>query len=282
MSATKWLSANVFLWGIATAAVAGVHDYHTLLVARIFLGIFEAAVGPCLILISSQWYSRQEQPLRFSIWYCGVGVGQIIGALTSFGFQFVSNNAVSIANWRIMFIVLGLCTVIVGVATYIFLPESPMTAKWISKSEKVALLEHVAGNKTGVINNQFKASQVLEVFLDPQVYLLFVMEVAVSSDSIWSLQDTAYIVRSLLSTPASAPASPQRCSGTSATPQSSPPSSTSPPAASPSPPFSSQASGPASSGSAGSSSASRPSRLPWPGLSCPLSAPSPVSSRASC
>lgn len=194
ISATKWLSANVFLWGIATAAVAGVHDYHTLLVARIFLGIFEAAVGPCLILISSQWYSRQEQPLRFSIWYCGVGVGQIIGALTSFGFQFVSNSTVSIANWRIMFIVLGLCTVIVSVATYVFLPENPMTAKWISKSEKVALLEHVAGNKTGVANHQFKTSQVLEVFLDPQVYLLFVMEVAVSSNPIWPFQDTAYTV----------------------------------------------------------------------------------------
>lgn len=122
--------------------------------------------------------------MRFSIWYCGVGVGQIIGALTSFGFQFVSNSTVAIANWRIMFVVLGLCTVIVGVATYVFLPENPMTAKWISKSEKVALLEHVAGNKTGVVNHQFKASQVLEVFLDPQVYLLFVMEVAVSSNSI--------------------------------------------------------------------------------------------------
>lgn len=163
--------------------MAGVHDYHTLLAARIFLGIFEAAVGPCLILISSQWYSRQEQPLRFSIWYCGVGVGQIIGALTSFGFQFVSNDAVSMANWRIMFVVLGLCTVIVGVATYVLLPDSPMTAKWMSRSEKVALLEHVAGNKTGVVNHQFKAAQVLEVLTDPQVYLLFFMEVAVSLNS---------------------------------------------------------------------------------------------------
>lgn len=237
------------------------HDYHTLLAARIFLGIFEAAVGPCLILISSQWYSRQEQPLRFSIWYCGVGVGQIIGALTSFGFQFVNNDAVSIANWRIMFIVLGLCTVIVGVATYMFLPENPMMAKWISKSEKVALLEHVAGNKTGVVNHQFKASQVLEVFTDPQVYLLFVMEVAVSSKSIWPFEDTAHTISSLLSTLASALAFPQRCSGTSATARSSLLSLMSPRAALPSPPFSSPASEPASSSNAGCSSASQPSRL---------------------
>ena len=137
-----------------------------------------------------------------------------------------------------------------------------MTAKWMSKSEKVALLEHVAGNKTGVVNHQFKASQVLEVFLDPQVYLLFIMEVAVSSNCIWPFQDTAYTVRSLLSTLASAPAFPQRCSGTSATAQSSLPSSTSPQAASPSPPSSSQASEPASSSNAGFSSASQPSRPP--------------------
>lgn len=53
--AAKWLGVNVVLWGIATASGAAAHSYHTLLVSRVFLGIFEATIGPSLILISSQW-----------------------------------------------------------------------------------------------------------------------------------------------------------------------------------------------------------------------------------
>ncbi|KAL8646153.1 MAG: hypothetical protein Q9210_006295 [Variospora velana] len=49
----QWLGANVILWGIATACTAAQHNYPSLLAARIFPGIFEAAIAPCLILISS-------------------------------------------------------------------------------------------------------------------------------------------------------------------------------------------------------------------------------------
>ncbi|PSK54098.1 High-affinity nicotinic acid transporter [Elsinoe australis] len=173
--AGKWLGINVCLWGISTAVVAATKNYAGLLTARIFLGIFEAAVGPCLMIISSQWYTKHEQPSRFGFWYTGVGVGQIIGALTSFGFQHLTNSR--IANWRIMFIVLGIATVIIGAVTYLFIPDSPMKATWMNDTEKSALLQHISDNKTGVANTQFRMSQVWELLRDPQTYLLFLMEV---------------------------------------------------------------------------------------------------------
>jgi MFS family permease len=52
--AAKWLGANVCAWGIATACGAAANNYQTLLVSRVFLGIFEATIGPSLMLISSQ------------------------------------------------------------------------------------------------------------------------------------------------------------------------------------------------------------------------------------
>ena len=56
----RWLGVNVVLWGIATACTAAAKDYNSLLAARIFLGIFEAAIAPSLMLISSQWYTKAE------------------------------------------------------------------------------------------------------------------------------------------------------------------------------------------------------------------------------
>ena len=47
----KWLGINVILWGIVTASTASISSYHGLLVIRILLGVFEAALSPCLMFI---------------------------------------------------------------------------------------------------------------------------------------------------------------------------------------------------------------------------------------
>ncbi|KAJ5689814.1 hypothetical protein N7462_004206 [Penicillium macrosclerotiorum] len=168
--AAKWLGINVFLWGIAAAASAGAQGYRSLLAARIFLGIFEATVGPSLMLLSSQYYTRSEQAPRFTFWYMGLGVAQILGGIISFAFQHVHHAAMD--GWRIMFLVLGLVTALVGTLTFFFIPDTPIKAKWLSEAEKVALLQHVSGNQTGVWSNTVNLKQVGEAILDIQLWLL--------------------------------------------------------------------------------------------------------------
>jgi len=137
--AAKWLGANVALWGVATACGAAAKNYPTLLASRIFLGIFEATIGPSLLLISSQWYTKSEQAPRFSFWYLGLGLGQIVGGAVSYGFQHVGPQA-ALSGWRVMFLTLGLVTVVIGLCTFFLLPDTPMKARWMSDAEKVALL----------------------------------------------------------------------------------------------------------------------------------------------
>lgn len=177
VSAPKWLGINVALWGVATACTAAAKDYHSLLAARIFLGIFEAAVAPALMLISSQWYTKVEQAPRFSLWYCGLGVGQIIGGIVSYVFQQVKHQ--SIAGWQMMFIVLGLVTVIVGIGTFFIIPDTPLEAKFLSSAEKLALLNHVSANRTGIQNKNFKLSQLAEMIVDPQLYFMVILTILV-------------------------------------------------------------------------------------------------------
>lgn len=182
----KWLGANVILWGIATACTAAAHNYPSLLAARIFLGIFEAAIAPCLILISSQWYTKSEAAPRFSIWYAGLGVGQIIGGIVSYAFQQVKNPTFS--GWKIMFIVLGLVTVIIGAATLFILPDTPMQARFLSEAEKVMLLKHVAVNQTGIRNKKYQWSQALEILTDIQLWLMLLLTILVGPTRTIGLQ----------------------------------------------------------------------------------------------
>lgn len=119
------------------------------------------------MLISSQWYTKSEQAPRFSIWYVGLGVGQIIGGIVSYAFQQVHHPEFS--GWRIMFVMLGVITVLIGFVTLFVLPDTLMQARFLSKSEKIALLKHVAINQTDIVNKKYKPAQLLAVVLDAQL-----------------------------------------------------------------------------------------------------------------
>jgi MFS family permease len=135
------------------------------------------------------WYTKPEGVRRFTIWACGTGLGQIIGGLVSWvkqiplvlmtlsqiqrlsqGFQKVTGE--SLAGWRIMFVVLGILTIVVGLLTIIAMPDHPMSANWLSDAEKTVAIQRVAVNQTGIQNKHFKWSQLKELGLDVQIWLL--------------------------------------------------------------------------------------------------------------
>jgi hypothetical protein len=65
-------------------------------------------------------------------------------------------------------------TAVVGIITAFVLPDNPMSAWFLTEKEKVAAIEHVRTNQTGVENKHFKWYQVKELlFEDKQTWPLF-------------------------------------------------------------------------------------------------------------
>ena len=96
----------------------------------------------------------------------GVGIATIIGSLMSFGFQHYAGTLFS--AWQIMFLVIGLVTISMGAVVILFLPDNPMSARALSHAEKVAAVERLRENQTGVENKHFKPYQVAQCLTDPQ------------------------------------------------------------------------------------------------------------------
>ncbi|KAJ7151351.1 putative MFS transporter [Mycena crocata] len=166
----KWLGVNIILWGVVTACTAAIKNYHALVATRVLIGILEAATAPCLMLITGMWYTKSEAILRFSIWYCGLGIAQMLGSLISWGFQQVTHEALS--GWRIMFLMLGCVTAAAGLWAVLYMPDSPMDVSWLTEAEKRVAIQRVAVNKTGIKNTHFKWRHLLELVKDPQIWLL--------------------------------------------------------------------------------------------------------------
>lgn len=56
--------------------------------------------------------------------------------------------------------------------TFFHLPDTPMTAKFLSNAGKKAILQHVAINQTTISSHKIEWSQLKSVFSDVQVWLL--------------------------------------------------------------------------------------------------------------
>ncbi|KAK5094942.1 hypothetical protein LTS08_008338 [Lithohypha guttulata] len=90
----------------------------------------------------------------------GYGIGHIQGALSS---------------WRYEFIIIGALCTAWGIVIMILMPDSPVTAKFLTNHQKRITVIRLKDNQTGVENKTFKPYQVWEALKDPKLYLFYVL-----------------------------------------------------------------------------------------------------------
>jgi MFS transporter, ACS family, allantoate permease len=71
-----------------------------------------------------------------------------------------------------MFIIFGTVTVLFGISLWWLLPDSPVTAPWLSPRERVIAVQRLKSNRTGVKNPHHKGPQIKEALSDPKIWML--------------------------------------------------------------------------------------------------------------
>ncbi|PYH89484.1 putative MFS transporter [Aspergillus ellipticus CBS 707.79] len=156
-------------WGIAQTCMAACHNFSGLMATRFFLGLFEAGCLPLFSILTSQWYRRAEQPIRVAAWYGTNGVATIIAAILSFGLGHIKSSVMK--EWQIIFLTVGLLTILSVPFVYWRLDNDIPTARFLTESEKAQALERLRANRTGAGTREFKLSHVYEAALEPKTYL---------------------------------------------------------------------------------------------------------------
>ncbi|MCJ1429578.1 hypothetical protein MMC29_007493 [Sticta canariensis] len=164
----KYSAFCIMMWGMVLCCFAAVKNYSGALAVRFFLGVFEAAVSPGFALITSQWYTKNEQGSRTSIWFCFNGFAQIVGGLLAYGIAKGTRlHGSSIEPWKIVFLVTGLSTTSLGCVFLFFMPDNQINARWLNKNDRRLAIERVRVNQQGIGNKHFKVYQLKEAILDP-------------------------------------------------------------------------------------------------------------------
>lgn len=170
-----FISISVILWGAVLMTIAGCRSFASLMAVRAILGVFESVINPTFMLMTSQWYKRSEQPERMGWWFMGNALGQIVGGVIGYGVGHI-DAGLSVGKWIWYFIIFGAFTIVYGVVLYFVIPSNPMSARWLNPRDRALALARVRDNRTGIINHNWKWYQFRECMLDPQVWMLTVIQ----------------------------------------------------------------------------------------------------------
>ncbi|KAL4862778.1 hypothetical protein BDV12DRAFT_38850 [Aspergillus spectabilis] len=171
----KFLSLTFIAWAVVVACHGAASNFAGLMVLRVFLGALESTISPGLSLVTGLWYKRSEHASRHGVWFAGNSISSIFGGLLAYGIGHIHN---SVDPWRWIFIIFGIITFAFGVVFFVFLPDGPSTAQFLSEDEREYVHQRAQQETHTTVSHEWSKGQCFEAVIDPKTWLLFVYTTA--------------------------------------------------------------------------------------------------------
>ncbi|OAQ74481.1 high-affinity nicotinic acid transporter [Purpureocillium lilacinum] len=174
-----WMPSIMLAWGIVMTLTGIVKDFKGLVICRVFLGITESGFFPGATYLLTVWYRRYEVQTRMVVFYASVSLSGAFSGLLAYAIQHMEGIA-HLGGWSWIFILEGLATIVIAICMYIFLPDGPATAKFLTQEEKrfiITRLETETGSGEGRTTNSDKLTvrQVMEALKEWRIYVAVVI-----------------------------------------------------------------------------------------------------------
>ncbi|KDQ58571.1 hypothetical protein JAAARDRAFT_128911 [Jaapia argillacea MUCL 33604] len=163
-----WLACAAIGWGTCSTLMSTAYNPAGLMVARVLLGVFEAGFGPAIPLYFSLFYTKSEMGLRMAYWFGFAAVAGAFGGLIAFGIQHAHT---AIANWRLLFIVEGIPSVLLGFGALFYLPNRPEMSDVFTEEERQLAIERMNRDQTGDVGLTVNKKHIWAALKDWRIYM---------------------------------------------------------------------------------------------------------------
>jgi ACS family tartrate transporter-like MFS transporter len=171
VGARIWLARIMITWGAVVGAMAYVEGTLSLYILRFLLGVAEAGLLPGLLLYLGYWLPARQRGVAYAILLMTTALAYAIGA--PFTTLLMQVSVFGFRGWQTMFLIQGLLTILIGIATLFILPSKVRDAKWLSNDEKDALSACI--DEEMAMKSAVGATRRRDGFLDTRVLISTVM-----------------------------------------------------------------------------------------------------------
>ncbi|KAH6636791.1 major facilitator superfamily domain-containing protein [Chaetomium tenue] len=138
LSPRVWMARIVFAVGVTGTCFTAVNDAWSLKLLRFLLGVVTAGMWPGMAYYLTLFYPPSRTGKRIGMYFTASQVSAAVVGLVSAGFQQMDGLG-GLVGFRWMFLVYGLCGVVLGISLLWWLPDRPLAPgeqrarSWYSK-----------------------------------------------------------------------------------------------------------------------------------------------------
>ncbi|GAA5869739.1 hypothetical protein JCM3774_003837 [Rhodotorula dairenensis] len=123
-----WLPMQVVLFSILSFAQFWMKGRTSFLAFRFFIALGQGGFIPDCILFLSYFYTSYELPIRLAAFWCINYFASLLTAFMAVGLLKL-RGTLGYAGWQWMFLIEGLLTAVVGIASFFLMPAGPSQTK---------------------------------------------------------------------------------------------------------------------------------------------------------
>lgn len=102
-----------------------------------------------------------------------------------------------LARWQYLYLLTGSLNVLFSIFMVIFLPDSPMNARFLSLEERWHAVQRLAENRTGIDGIKWRWDQAFEAATDVKIWIMFFFNIAINIPNGGLITFGAIIIRNL-------------------------------------------------------------------------------------
>ncbi|KZT08560.1 MFS general substrate transporter [Laetiporus sulphureus 93-53] len=176
---------EVVLWSLTGLGQFWLSGRSSFLATRCLLGLLQGGFVPDVILYLSYFYTTTELPIRLAWFYMSNYFAQIIGAFLATGILRLDGVG-GRAGWRYLFLIEGLLTLFVGLATFLMMSPGPTQTKawyrpngWFTEREEIIMVNRVLRDdptKSDMHNREGLAlTRLIQILRDWKMWPLYIL-----------------------------------------------------------------------------------------------------------
>jgi D-galactonate transporter len=172
IGARVWIARIMITWGILSACFAFVSSPLQFYILRFLLGAAEAGFYPGVVLYLTYWIPSNRRSHMIALFMIAIPIAGIVGGPLSGWIMGSMDGLHSLAGWKWLFLLEAIPSIVLGIATLLYLTDEPQKARWLSDHEKAIVVNALDAQKQNLENPLTTTGQVLS---NPRIFLMCVI-----------------------------------------------------------------------------------------------------------